>query len=213
MLILALDAALPACSAALVRDGAVVAQRVVEGDRGQASVLPGLADEVLGEARPDAVAVTVGPGGFTGLRAALALAHGFALGFGCPLVPVTVGEAMAEALPHLGGRVLWTAIDSKRGRVFLEVGGVVRSVALDALPAVAGRVAVAGDAGREVAAWLAARGDDVMLTDARRVVPRLVAIAAARRLAGALPALAAVPIYVEPPQTRAPAVAPRPLPV
>ena len=49
----------------------------------------------------DAVAVTVGPGGFTGLRAAIALARGFALGWGVPCLGVTLGEAFAASLPHV----------------------------------------------------------------------------------------------------------------
>ena len=52
----------------------------------------------------DLVAVTVGPGSFTGIRAALALAHGLALAAGVPVIGVTVGEALADALPHLGDR-------------------------------------------------------------------------------------------------------------
>ncbi|MDR3536307.1 MAG: tRNA (adenosine(37)-N6)-threonylcarbamoyltransferase complex dimerization subunit type 1 TsaB, partial [Acetobacteraceae bacterium] len=79
MLILGLDASLARCSAAVLADGVVCAERCEEGGRGYATVLPALARETLREAGLraaglDGVAVTVGPGSFTGLRAALALA-------------------------------------------------------------------------------------------------------------------------------------------
>jgi [ribosomal protein S18]-alanine N-acetyltransferase len=143
--VLALDGALARCSAGLVADGALVASRVEDGARGHAAVLPRMAADVLAEAgcaadALDLVAVTVGPGGFTGLRAALSLAQGLALGAGVPVVGVTVGEALAEALPHLGGRALWVAIDSRRGQVFLERDGRVRTERLEALPASEGRI-------------------------------------------------------------------------
>ena len=47
----------------------------------------------------DAVAAVVGPGGFTGIRAALALAEGIGLGAGIPVIGVTTGEALAAAVP------------------------------------------------------------------------------------------------------------------
>jgi len=217
MRILALDAALARCSAAVVVDGAVVAERRQTAARGQATLLPPMARAVLAEAglaadALDAVAVTVGPGSFTGLRAALALALGIGLAAARPVVAVTVAEAFAEALPQLGRRVLWTAIDSRRGRVFLDIGGNVRTVDLDHLPAAEGKLAVAGDAAIAVATRLAARGDDVMLTDARLPAARHVAMAAVRRLAGELAPLAPQPLYVDPPEARLPAGGLRPGP-
>ncbi len=106
--ILALDAALGQCSAALLADGQVLAERVQHGERGQVQRLAPMLREVLDaggtEARAlDAVAVTLGPGSFTGLRAALALAHGLALAAGVTLIGVTVFEALAAALGR-GGR-------------------------------------------------------------------------------------------------------------
>jgi tRNA threonylcarbamoyl adenosine modification protein YeaZ len=219
MRILAIDSALARCTAAVVQDEAVLALRQVTAPQGQASLLAVLVDEALRESglavrQLDLIAATVGPGSFTGLRAGLALAHGLGVGAGIPVIGVTVAEALAEALPRLGHRVLWVALTSRRGRVFLDRGGQAASFALDALPmpdrGVA--VAVAGDAAIPVAAWLAARERDVMLTDARYPAARQIALVAARRFAGALPPLAAQPLYIDPPEARPPAGGLRPPP-
>ena len=215
--ILALDASLARASAAVVIDGVVTAQRIEPGGRGQSALLAPIAAAVLAEAAHaaealDAIAVTVGPGSFTGVRSALSLAHGIGLGMGKPVIGVTVGEALAEALPQLGGR---HALDRHRQPTQPGVPGQghgFSAVALDALPPAEGRIAVAGDAAIEVAGRLAARGDDVMLTDARLPWPRHVALVAERRLAGTLPPLAAQPLYIDPPEARLPAGGLRPEP-
>jgi tRNA threonylcarbamoyl adenosine modification protein YeaZ len=218
MLILALDSALARCSAGLVADWVVRAGRQQEASQGQAALLPVMAAAVLDEAGVtatdlDLVAVTIGPGSFTGIRAGLALAHGIALAAGVPIVGVTVGEALADALPHLGARQLWSAIDSRRGRVFLERDGSIIACALEDLPRTTRPIAVAGDAAVAVAARLAARDADVMLTDARLPTARHVAMVGARRLAGELPLRVAQPLYVDPPEARLPQGGLRPAPV
>jgi len=209
MRLLALDAALARCSVAVVADGLVLAERQEAGGRGHGALLPPLVRATLQQAgwtatALDGVAVTVGPGSFTGLRAAIALAHGIALAAGCPAVGVTVAEALLAALPPLPGWTPGVAIDSRRGRVFLDRAGSIETVALDRLPAAGGRVAVAGDAAIEVVARLAARGDTVMLTDARLPLARHVATVGARRLRGELPPLPAQPRYIDPPEARLP---------
>lgn len=215
--ILALDSALARCVAAVVRGTTVVGVRQAYLQRGHAARLPVMAQAVL-EATGldptdlDLIAVTVGPGSFTGIRAGLALAHGLALAAARPLVGVSVGEALAAALPALTRR-LWCAIDSRRGRIFLERDGDVIACPLDALPDPPGPVALAGDAAPQAAAWLAARGHDVMLTDVRFPAPLHVALAARRRAAGALPSRPAQPLYVDPPEVRLPAGGLRPAPV
>lgn len=217
MRILALDAALTRCAAAVVVDDRVIAARQADTMRGHAALLAVMANDVLNQTdlpamALDLVAVTVGPGSFTGIRAGLALAHGIALAAGVPAVGVTVGEALADSLPHLGGRLLWSAIDNRRGRVFLERAEGIAAFALDALPVPRGRLALAGDARIPVAARLAARDIDVLLTDARLPSPRHIAVVAARRLRGELPPLAAQPVYVDPPEARLPAGGLRPPP-
>jgi len=201
MLVLALDAS-ASCAAALVENDSVRAEYRLDGPR-QTAALPDLVRRLLAEGMPDLVGVTVGPGSFTGLRAALSLAHGIGLGLGVPVIGVTVAEALADALPALGGRCLWVALGSGRGRVFLDTGDGMGAVDPRHPPPAAGRIALAGDAAISVAASLAARGDDIMLTDARRPLPRHVAVVARRRHVGELSPLAAQPLYVDPPEARA----------
>ncbi|HEV7264096.1 MAG TPA: tRNA (adenosine(37)-N6)-threonylcarbamoyltransferase complex dimerization subunit type 1 TsaB [Falsiroseomonas sp.] len=213
MRILALDGSLARASAALWVEGAVVARQEVVGDRVQPTALPVMADELLREAgrRLDAVAVVVGPGSFTGLRAAIALAEGIALGLGVPVVGVTTGEALAAALPEKmrAAREVWAAVDTKRGRCALERiapgGWVAAAPAVFAereLPQPLGPVAVTGDAAPMVAARLLARGFDAVLTDSRIPDAGAVACVAARRLAGGIPPRSGAPLYQEPPAVR-----------
>jgi tRNA threonylcarbamoyladenosine biosynthesis protein TsaB len=214
MRLLALDGSLARASAALWVDGAVVAHRAVGGERMQPTTLPPLAEEVLrGAGALDAVAVVVGPGGFTGLRTAIALAEGIALGHGVPLIGVTTGEALAAALPEAirAGREVWAAVDTKRGKIALEriapgslVAAPLLVVAEQDLPRPEGPVAVVGDAAPLVAARLLAREADAMLTASRLPDAGAAAQVAALRLSGALPPRDATPLYAEPPAVRRP---------
>ena len=209
MRILALDSAVGRCSATIVLNGGVVAGYQQDIDRGHAAILPVMArdclrDAGLGASELDLVAVTVGPGSFTGIRACIALAQGIALAAGIPVVGVTVGEAIADSLPQLGGRTLWCATESRRDRIFLETGAGILSLAIADLPNPSGPVAVAGNAAAVAASRLAARGVNVMLTDARRPAGRHIAAVAERRLRGDVAPLPAEPIYVDPPEAKLP---------
>jgi tRNA threonylcarbamoyladenosine biosynthesis protein TsaB len=216
MRLLALDGSLARASAALWADGVVLAHRAVAGARVQPTALPPMAADLLRAAGTlDAVAVVVGPGSFTGLRSAIALAEGIALGRGVPVIGVTTGEALAAALPMelRAARAIWAAVDTRRGRITLEriapgewvAGGPPHVITADGLPDPAGPVAAAGDAAALVAAGLLARGFDAMLTDSRLPDAAAVAEVAALRLSGVLPPRDGTPLYQEPPAVRAPA--------
>jgi tRNA threonylcarbamoyl adenosine modification protein YeaZ len=216
MRILVLDSASARCTAAVVADDTVVASHTEARRQGHEAALPLMARDVMDKAGAgphlDLIAVTVGPGSFTGIRAALALAHGIGLARGVPVIGVTVGEAIAEAFPQLGDRLLWIVTDSRRGYIFLESNGETVSVAVETLPRPTHKVAVAGGAALHIAARLAASGANVMLTDARFALPRHIALVAVRRHAGALPPRSALPLYVDPPEARLPAGGLRPPP-
>ena len=138
--------------------------------RGQAEALVPMIGEVLAEAGVDAraldlVAVTVGPGGFTGLRIGIAAARGLALAAGVPAIGVTnfVAVARGVSMELRAGRSLVVALDSKREEIYLQTfasdgtalspGALVPPTALARhLPD--GPLAVAGDAGERLAAAL-----------------------------------------------------------
>ena len=128
MKILALETTGSACSVALWRDGGVVARRFEAMTRGHAERLVPMIGEVLAEAgltaeAVDRLAVTVGPGAFTGLRVGLATARGLALATGRPLIGVTTFEAIAHALSleSRRGRSVLVAVDSRRTELFLQL--------------------------------------------------------------------------------------------
>ncbi len=161
--------------------------------------LQALASSGLAARDLDAVAATVGPGSFTGIRAGLALAAGIGLAAGIPMVGVSVGEAIAALLPEIPPGRLWVAIDQRRGRIFLERAGQVTPWAIAALPKPVGPVVLAGDAAEAAAASLTARGAEVRLAEIRLPDATGVGRAAALRLAGLLPPLLAAPLYIDPP--------------
>ncbi|MDE2333689.1 MAG: tRNA (adenosine(37)-N6)-threonylcarbamoyltransferase complex dimerization subunit type 1 TsaB [Rhodospirillales bacterium] len=158
---------------------------------------------LAGRAAPAAVAVGVGPGSFTGLRAAASLGQGLAQGWAVPCVGVAAAEALAATVGDIATRALWVAIAARPGHIHLIRGAQSAVVACADIPHPAGAVAIAGDAAPLAAAWLAARGADVMLTAARTASPAAIAAIARERLAGQRPALPPLPLYGEPPRVTA----------
>lgn len=100
MLVLSIDTALKGCAAALWRDGETVARTAEPMDKGQAERLAPLVAQVLGDAgvRPadlDRIAVTTGPGAFTGLRVGLAFARSFGLALQRPVLGFSTLQVLA----------------------------------------------------------------------------------------------------------------------
>jgi len=212
---LGISSAYGGCSACLLVDGAVRAQTRVREELGLAACLPALIETLLNslECGLDLVAVSVGPGSFTGLRAGISVATGIGLALAVPVVGVTVTEAFEAAALTLDGRRLWVAIAARRGRVFLDMGDGAAAFATDALPIATGRIAIAGNAANDVACALAAKGADVMLTDARLPRAEHVAMVGLERAAGQRTPLGALPIYVDSPEAKLPAAGLRAAPV
>jgi len=102
-MILAIDSASAACTAALLSlDGELIAERHEEIGRGHAERLMPMVADLLGHHIPTQILVGVGPGSFTGLRVAIAAAHGMAIGWSVPLCGFDSLALVAASVPSEG---------------------------------------------------------------------------------------------------------------
>ena len=185
MRILAIDTALGACSACVLEAGATqpVAIEQVAMERGHAEALMPMIERVMGEVEGgfsslDRVAVTIGPGGYTGLRVGISAARAIAFAAGIPAVGVsTLAATAAPLIGREGGRVIAAALDARHGQVWFQAlnaqGKQLVSIRQvnhrDAARAIgAGPVSLVGSAALAVAneAW-AIGLDAVVVDDAR----------------------------------------------
>ncbi|MEQ8505487.1 MAG: tRNA (adenosine(37)-N6)-threonylcarbamoyltransferase complex dimerization subunit type 1 TsaB [Rhodospirillales bacterium] len=215
MKLLAFDTATTGCSAAVFVGGRLASRRAAAMARGQSEALMPMIADVLDEAGCayadlDALAVTMGPGAFTGLRIGLAAARGLALGLNIPCAGVTTLEAVARALPAGAGkgRHVLVALDSKRADLYAQVFNDKLEPVTDPAAIMAeslagfcpaGPLVIMGDAAGNAADALAAAGRKASCAEAPGVpdAVRVGEIALAR----ALPAVgdAPAPIYLRPP--------------
>jgi tRNA threonylcarbamoyladenosine biosynthesis protein TsaB len=129
MLILAIDTALDACAAAVLDTGTskMIAMESQAMKRGHAEALMPLIARVMKEtgipfAALDRVAVTSGPGSFTGLRVGLSAARGIGLAAGKPVVGLTTLSAYAAPIVSEGAeQPVISAIDARHDHVYLQV--------------------------------------------------------------------------------------------
>lgn len=131
MKILAIDTALAATSACVYQDGAVTAESAesLAMERGHSEALMPLIDRVMakshgGFASLSRIAVTIGPGSFTGLRIGIAAARALGLGLNLPVVGVATLAALAAPLilEQRPGTVA-AAIDARHGHLYLAAFG------------------------------------------------------------------------------------------
>ena len=103
--ILALETASTVCGAAVVSNGECIGLIEMDANRKHAEILPGIIQQVLNECKLDfnqldAIAVSIGPGSFTGLRIGLGMAKGMAYSQGLPIVPVPTMDSIALSLQN-----------------------------------------------------------------------------------------------------------------
>ncbi|MEX0693743.1 MAG: tRNA (adenosine(37)-N6)-threonylcarbamoyltransferase complex dimerization subunit type 1 TsaB [Rhodospirillales bacterium] len=215
--ILGIDTATSGCAAALVSDNQCLAVRSERMVRGQSEVLAPMIEGVIRDSGMpvsgiDAVAVTRGPGAFTGLRIGLAYARAFALTLDRPCLGIGTFDVLAAQARRSGiataSDVLLIAIESKRAELYVASytpDGQIIGVPQARLPADiaaflgnGSRVAIAGDA-REKAA-VALRGDFAvsLVTDTCVADAEIVATIAVRYL-GAPSEAPPSPLYLRPP--------------
>ncbi len=217
MRILAIDASCGAASVSVVESGlaeplAVASRRMA---RGHAEALAPMAAEAMrdiegGFATLDRIAVTTGPGSFTGIRVGLAMARAMGLALGVPVVGVSTLAAFAAPLlsePRPG--VIAAAIDARHGSIYFQLfeasGRPLGAPRFDTLRECvrgigAGPALLAGDAATLLATEAHRAGLPYDLKGAA-VAPDIVAVA---RMGLALDPAAnpARPLYIKPPDAR-----------
>lgn len=129
MLILAIDTALNACAAAVLDtdSGQLIAQESLAMQRGHAEALMPLIGRVMEAsgvsfAALDRIAVTTGPGSFTGLRVGISAARGLALAAERPAVGVTTLSAYAAGIVGRNGdEPILSAIDARHDHIYFQI--------------------------------------------------------------------------------------------
>jgi tRNA threonylcarbamoyladenosine biosynthesis protein TsaB len=221
MKILAVDTALGACSTAVLDDETILAHARESMERGHAERLAPMVREAMEAARLEfaaleRLAVTIGPGTFTGQRVGYAFMRGLRLALKRPLIGVTTLEAMALAAMHeTGVRCAAVLHDAKRGEVYAaayESGRTILPVQIagfnEAVQMIRGTaraanvgVALAGTASGAAASALREYGIDALKTEI--VAPDALWVA---RMALSAPEPETVPrpLYLRPPDARLP---------
>jgi tRNA threonylcarbamoyladenosine biosynthesis protein TsaB len=131
MRVLAIDTALEACSAAVLdtERAGIIAHESLGMQRGHAEALMPLVQRVMERAaldftRLDRIAVTIGPGSFTGLRVGIAAARGIGLAANIPVVGLSTLAAYATPLIAADDTLpVVAAIDARHDNVYLQVFG------------------------------------------------------------------------------------------
>lgn len=229
MNILGFDTAGSACSVALLRGDAVAASRFEAMARGHAEALMPMIQEVLGEASVmfedlDALAVTVGPGSFTGLRVGLATARGLSLARSLPLVGATTLETVAfgvfcpDGAADRDGMHVMSAMETRREDIYVQTFSAPTEAASEPVAAMPedieatappGPLVIAGDAARRAFSAFGRSRCDVRISEEDTAVDarRLVRLARRRAARWGLPNSGdrPVPLYIHPPRASLPA--------
>jgi tRNA threonylcarbamoyladenosine biosynthesis protein TsaB len=120
--VIAVETSSPVASVAICRGEGVVAERSVQAGTVYAEQLPVLLERMLAETglsmeRIDGLAVSIGPGSYTGLRVGLSLVKGLAYAAGKPLAAVPTLDVAAYGVPYCAFPVC-VLLDARRGQVY-----------------------------------------------------------------------------------------------
>ena len=121
--VLALDTTTDHCSVAIAKHGEII-QSLLHAPRQQNAHIHSMIESVLSETKTELsalthIALTIGPGSFTGVRLGLSVAQGLAFGLQCPLVPVMTLDAMALGLmQHKQNDAVLIALDARMQEMY-----------------------------------------------------------------------------------------------
>ena len=135
MTILCIETSTSVCSAAVCKDGSLIKQCINYEGSNHARLLPMYIEELLSFAREqhlsiDAVALSEGPGSYTGLRIGASTAKGLCYGLNVPLIPVPTLEVLCEASGIKQGRLI-PMIDARRMEVYTMMDGETKAVVVE----------------------------------------------------------------------------------
>ena len=119
-MLLAIDTASRACSAALLDGSAIIEERHELVGRGHAERLLPMIAELLAGRTADAIVVDCGPGSFTGVRVGLAAAHGLAIGWRVPLAGYS---SLALLAATVDAPEVAAALEGGHGQLFVQSYG------------------------------------------------------------------------------------------
>ena len=122
-MLLVVDSATAACSAALIEGETIADQRHELVGRGHAERLVPMIQEMLAGRRPSAILVDCGPGSFTGVRVGLAAAHGLAIGWRIALSGYSSLAAIAAAVTAPAAEEIAVALHGGHGQLFVQSYG------------------------------------------------------------------------------------------
>jgi len=142
MTILCIETSTSVCSAAICKDGKPIRQCINYEGSNHARLLPLYIEELLALAREqhlslDAVALSEGPGSYTGLRIGTSTAKGLCYGLNIPLIPVPTLQVLCEAarqhsaISFQPSDVLIPMIDARRMEVYTSINGETKAVVVE----------------------------------------------------------------------------------
>ena len=125
-LILNIDTALDTASVCLAKDGTSLQLITNDNQKDHATWLHTAINEILKKggysiSQLEAVAVSIGPGSYTGLRVGLASAKGFCYALRIPLIAVSTLEMMAVSVKEEASGLICPLIDARRMEVFTAI--------------------------------------------------------------------------------------------
>jgi len=139
---LCIETSTTVCSAAIVKDGEPIKQCINYEGSNHARLLPLYIEELLAYAREqgltiEAVALSEGPGSYTGLRIGASTAKGLCYGLNVPLIPVPTLEILCEAVRKRLAMsderlaVMIPMIDARRMEVYTNIDGETKAVVVE----------------------------------------------------------------------------------
>ncbi len=142
MTILCIETSTSVCSAAICKDGVPMNQCICREGSNHARLLPRYIEELLSFAREhdlsiEAVALSEGPGSYTGLRIGTSTAKGLCYGLNIPLIPIPTLEVLKESarqqssIINQPSSILIPLLDARRMEVYTVINGETKAVVVE----------------------------------------------------------------------------------